>query len=159
MSWIFEIVNEYLRLWMNIWDCEEFSSHWQLNIIIIKAILKLPKLCITIILAILSNHPFNAQFYNLSYNYQLAIPMLHYSQIYFLLWLLTIYNQVTVKNYLETVPWCKAAFYLSDWTVLISMWRAIRSNSYIWWNPWGRLVQWKAEQPINKCNLAYGMMH
>jgi len=71
-----------LSILQNIWDCEEFAFHRQLNMIILKAILKLPKPCITFILAILFNQPFNAQFYNLSYTYWLAIPTLHYSEIF-----------------------------------------------------------------------------
>jgi len=38
---------------------------------------------------------------------------------------------MTLTNYLETVFWCKAALYLSDWTVFISIWHAARSNSYM----------------------------
>jgi hypothetical protein len=45
--------------------------------------------------------------------------------------LLTFYHQVTLKKYLEIVLWCEAAFYLSDWNVFISIWRAGRSNSYM----------------------------
>lgn len=50
-----------------IWDCEEFTFHRHLDMIIIKAFLKLSKPYITIILVILFNQRFNAQFYNLSY--------------------------------------------------------------------------------------------
>jgi lysozyme family protein len=32
--------------------------------------------------------------------------------------------------YLETVLRCKAAFYISDWSVSVSIWRAESSNSY-----------------------------
>jgi len=48
---------------------------------------------------------------------------LHYSKIFYSLRLITIYHQVTLKNYLETVSWCKAAFYLSDRTLLTSICR------------------------------------
>jgi len=54
-------------IFQKIWDCEEFAFHRQLHMIIIKAILKLSKLCITFTLAILFNQPFNAQVYNLRY--------------------------------------------------------------------------------------------
>ena len=130
-------INVFLvSVFQKIWDCEEFAFHRQLNMIIIKAILKLSKLFITFILAILFNQPFNAQFYNLSYTYWLATPTLHYSKIFYWPRLLTIYHQVTLKNYLETVLWCKAVFYISDWSVFISIWRVGRSNSY--------MVRWKA---------------
>ena len=33
------------------------------------------------------------------------------------------------EEYLDTVPWCKAAAYLTDWTVFISIGRAGRSSS------------------------------
>jgi len=120
-----------VSVFQKLWDCEEFAFHRQRNIIFIKAIWKLSKPHITFILAILFNQPFNAQFYNLRYTYWLAIPMLHYSQIFYWPWLLTIYHQVTLKNYLETVLWCKGAFYISDWTVFISIWLVGRSNSYM----------------------------
>ena len=54
---------------------------------------------------------------------------LHKSEIFYFLRLLIIYHQVTPKNYLETVVWCKDAFYMSECTVFISIWRAARSNS------------------------------
>jgi len=56
---------------------------------------------------------------------------LHSSEIFYWLRLLTIYHQLTFNNYLETVLWCKATFYLSDWTVFISIWRVGISDSCI----------------------------
>jgi len=64
-------------------------------------------------------------------NHIFTYMTLHYSKIYSSLRLLTIYHQVTLKNYLETMPWRKAAFYLSDRNLLISIWRAGRSNGYM----------------------------
>jgi len=32
---------------------------------------------------------------------------------------------VTLKNYLETVLWCKVAFYLNDWIIFMSIWHKI----------------------------------
>jgi len=116
-----------VSIFQKIWDCEEFAFHRQLNMIIIKATLKLSKQCITFILAILFNQTFNAQFYNLSYTYWLAmsIPMLHYSEIFYWPWLLTIYHQVTGLCLYPSGVW--------------------EDRTAIWWTPWGWcLVQWKA---------------
>jgi len=130
------IFNMFLvNIFQKIWDCEEFAFHRQLNIIIIKAILKLSKPCIRVILAILFNQPFNVQFSNLSYTSWLAIPTLHYSELFYWPWLLTIYHQVTLKNYLETALWCKVAFYISGLCLHPSgVWE---DQTVIWWTPWG----------------------
>jgi len=41
-----------------------------------------------------------------------------YSEIFYGLRLLTIYHRSTLKNYLENVLLCKAAFYLREWVVV-----------------------------------------